>query len=249
MAGTAGPRRRSLGGPLGAGAQQKPPWRSPGEGSPNIGLGRALGPLGPAPAALPCCCQCRPPSAPASSGLSGISHGAWMATTVLRVMRPEASATLARRRPADRRYFGGSADRCRAPRHRASRAYGGDRAGGLRVGNAAVVGPAHYGFYTFFLTLLALELVSVGQAASWHLALVRVVLTLAGAAVAVAERLSLRSSVAISGPRRGVKHEHGRPWLLPLITGRVRHARLRRRPRREGRRPGGRGRDDYGKRW
>jgi hypothetical protein len=64
-----------------------------------------------------------------------------------------------------------------------------------------LVGPAHYGFYTFFLTLLALELVSVGQGASWHLALVRVVLTLAGAAVAVA-RLSLRSGVAISGPRR-----------------------------------------------
>jgi hypothetical protein len=53
-------------------------------------------------------------------------------------------------------------------------------------GEMQLVGPAHYGFYTFFLTLLALELVSVSQAASWHLALVRVVLTLAGAAVAVA---------------------------------------------------------------
>jgi hypothetical protein len=49
-----------------------------------------------------------------------------------------------------------------------------------------LVGPAHYGIYTFFLTLLALELVSVGRTASWHLALLRIVLTLAGAAVAVA---------------------------------------------------------------
>jgi hypothetical protein len=48
-----------------------------------------------------------------------------------------------------------------------------------------LVGPARYGFYTFFLTLIALELGSVGQAASWHLAVIRVALTLAGAALAV----------------------------------------------------------------
>ena len=48
-----------------------------------------------------------------------------------------------------------------------------------------LVGPTRYGIYTFFLTLLALELSSVGQPASWRLVLSRVLLTFAGAGVAV----------------------------------------------------------------
>ncbi|HWR46121.1 MAG TPA: FUSC family protein [Pseudonocardiaceae bacterium] len=48
-----------------------------------------------------------------------------------------------------------------------------------------LVGPKRYGIFTFFLTLLALDLTSVGQAASWHLALIRVLLTFAGATFAV----------------------------------------------------------------
>jgi uncharacterized membrane protein YccC len=58
----------------------------------------------------------------------------------------------------------------------------------MTVGVAALflIGPRRYGYYTCFLTLIALELASVGQRSSWELALVRVALTLAGAAVAIA---------------------------------------------------------------
>jgi hypothetical protein len=163
---------------------RNPPWRSPGEGSPNIGLaelwaarGRARGfaLLLSVPTAL----------SAGIAGLSEISHGAWMATTVLRVLRPEASATLAR---SGRRIVGTSAGALIAAvllgteRHEVTAVI----VVVVSVSAMQLVGPAHYGFYTFFLTLLALELVSVSQTASWHLALVRVALTLAGAAVAVA---------------------------------------------------------------
>lgn len=163
---------------------RNPPWRSPGQGSPNIGLaelwaarGRSRGfaLLLSVPTAL----------SAGIAGLSGISHGAWMATTVLRVMRPEASATLAR---SGRRIVGTSTGALIAAvllgteRHELTAVI----VLVVCVSAMQLVGPAHYGFYTFFLTLLALELVSVGQTASWHLALVRVALTLAGAAVAVA---------------------------------------------------------------
>jgi Fusaric acid resistance protein-like len=163
---------------------RNPPWRSPGQGSPNIGLAeiwaardrsRGFALLLSVPTAL----------SAGIVGLSKISHGAWMATTVLRVMRPEPSATLAR---SGRRIAGTSAGALIAAvllgteRHELTAVI----VVVVCVSAMQLVGPAHYGFYTFFLTLLALELVSVGQAASWHLALVRVALTLAGAAVAVA---------------------------------------------------------------
>jgi len=166
---------------------RNPPWRSPGEGSRDIGIAelwaararsRRFALLLSVPAAL-------------SAGIAGlfkISHGAWMATTVLRVLRPEPSVTLAR---SGRRIAGTSAGALLAAvllgteRHELTAVI----VVVVCVSAMQLVGPAHYGFYTFFLTLLALELVSVGQAASWHLALVRVALTLAGVAVALASGL------------------------------------------------------------
>jgi hypothetical protein len=160
------------------------PWRSPGKGSRDIGLAelwaararsRRFALLLSVPTAL-------------SAGLVGltkISHGAWMATTVLRVARPEPSATLAR---SGRRIGGTSAGALLAAlllsteRHELTAVI----AVVVCVSAMQLVGPKHYGYYTFFLTLIALELASVSQAASWHLALLRVGLTVAGAAVAVA---------------------------------------------------------------
>src|SRR6202161_786243 len=162
---------------------RNPPWRSPGGESRNIGLtelwparrrSRGFALLLSVPTALSACI----------AGLSGISHGAWMATTVLRVMRPEASATLVR---SGRRIVGTSAGALIAAvllgteRHELTAVI----VVVVCMSAMQLVGPARYGIYTFFLTLIALELGSVGQAASWHLALVRVALTLAGAALAV----------------------------------------------------------------
>jgi hypothetical protein len=163
---------------------RKPPWRSPGEGSRNIGLAelwdarvrsRRFALLLSVPTALSACIV----------GLAGISDGAWMATTVLRVMRPEASATLAR---SGRRIVGTSAGALIAAVLLGTEPHEATAVIVVVVCMSAMqlIGPAHYGIYTFFLTLLALELVSVGRTASWHLALLRIVLTLAGAAVAVA---------------------------------------------------------------
>ncbi|HEX4082279.1 MAG TPA: FUSC family protein, partial [Acidimicrobiales bacterium] len=135
------------------------------------------------------------------AGVFEISHGAWMATTVLRVMRPEASATVAR---SGRRIVGTSAGALVAAvllgteRHELTAVIV------LVVCLSAMqlVGPVRYGIYTFFLTLIALELGSVGQAASWHLALVRVALTLVGAALAVTSGLLYDRASAAREKRR-----------------------------------------------
>jgi hypothetical protein len=52
-----------------------------------------------------------------------------------------------------------------------------------------LVGPHRYAVYTFFLTLVALQLSSVGHAADWGIALIRVLFTLVGLAVAVVSGL------------------------------------------------------------
>ncbi|MGA7419376.1 MAG: FUSC family protein [Acidimicrobiales bacterium] len=52
-----------------------------------------------------------------------------------------------------------------------------------------LVGPRRYAVYTFFLTLVALQLSSVGHAADWGIALIRVLFTLVGLAVAVVSGL------------------------------------------------------------
>jgi hypothetical protein len=119
------------------------------------------------------------------AGLFAISHGAWTATTVLRVLRPDQSTTLAR---SGRRIVGTAAGALVAALVLAAEPHAVAAVVVLVASVSAMqlVGPARYGYYTFFLTLLALELGSVGEVASWHLALVRVALTLIGAAVAVA---------------------------------------------------------------
>jgi hypothetical protein len=99
------------------------------------------------------------------AGLFEISHGAWIATTVLRVLRPDASATLAR---SGRRIGGTAAGALAAAvllgtaRHELSAVI----VLVVCVSAMQLVGPGRYGIYTFFLTLVALELASVGQAAS-----------------------------------------------------------------------------------
>ncbi|HEV3264878.1 MAG TPA: FUSC family protein [Acidimicrobiales bacterium] len=119
------------------------------------------------------------------AGLFAISHGAWTATTVLRVLRPEESTTLAR---SGRRIVGTAAGALVAALFIAVEPHAVTAVIVLVASVSAMqlVGPVRYGFYTFFLTLVALELGSVGEVASWHLALIRVALTLIGAAVAVA---------------------------------------------------------------
>jgi uncharacterized membrane protein YccC len=118
------------------------------------------------------------------AGLFAIAHGAWTATTVLRVLRPEESITLAR---SGRRIVGTAAGALVAALILAVEPHAVTAVVVLVacVSAMQLVGPVRYGVYTFFLTLLALELGSVGEAASWHLALIRVALTLIGAAVAV----------------------------------------------------------------
>jgi Fusaric acid resistance protein-like len=164
-----------------------PPWRSSTDGSRTLGISelRAAWPrsrrfalLLAVPTML-------------SAGLVGlfeISHGAWMATTVLRVLRPEASATLVR---SGQRIVGTSAGAVMAA------VLFGTVSHELTavivlvtcLWGMQLVGPKRYGTYTFFLTLLALELASVGQPTGWRVALVRVALTVAGAAVAVVSGL------------------------------------------------------------
>lgn len=122
-----------------------------------------------------------------SAGVAGafaISHGAWTATTVLRVVRPEEATTLAR---SGRRIVGTAAGALVAALLLAVEPHAITAVVVLVASVSAMqlIGPKRYGFYTFFLTLLALELGSVGEVASWHLAFIRVVLTLGGAAVAV----------------------------------------------------------------
>jgi len=48
-----------------------------------------------------------------------------------------------------------------------------------------LVGPRRYGLYTFFLTLIALQLSSIGHPPDWGIALIRAGLTLVGTAIAV----------------------------------------------------------------
>jgi hypothetical protein len=119
------------------------------------------------------------------AGLFAIAHGAWTATTVLRVLRPEESITLAR---SGRRIVGTASGALVAA---LIIAFAPQAVTAVVVLVACVsamqlVGPVRYGVYTFFLTLVALELSSVGQVASWRLAWIRVALTLIGAAVAIA---------------------------------------------------------------
>jgi Fusaric acid resistance protein-like len=143
-------------------------------------------------------------------GVFQISHGAWMATTVLRVLRADASVTIAR---SGRRIAGTSGGALLAAVLLGSerRAVTGVIVLTVCLSAMQIVGPKRYGVYTFFLTLLALDLTSVGQAASWHLALTRVLLTLAGAALAVTSGFLYDR---ITRPREDHAAERARPGSL-----------------------------------
>ena len=132
-----------------------PPWRSSG-GSRDLGLAecwaapgrsRRFAVLLAVPTAL----------AAGVAGVFEISHGAWMATTVLRVMRPEASATVTR---SGRRIVGTSAGALIAAVLLGTERHELTAVVVLVVCLSAMqlVGPVRYGIYTFFLTLIALEL-------------------------------------------------------------------------------------------
>lgn len=121
----------------------------------------------------------------AGAGLFQVSHGAWAATTVLRVLRPEASATRAR---GGRRIAGTVGGALVAAVLLTLEPHTWTAVITLVVFLTAMqlVGPARYGFYTFFLTLVALELGAVDRPSGWQAALVRVGLTCVGTGIAVA---------------------------------------------------------------
>lgn len=160
-----------------------PPWRSSDAGTRNLGIAglRAAWPRSRGYALL----LAVPTALSAGiAGLFAITHGAWTATTVLRVLRPEESMTLVR---SGRRIVGTASGALVAALLFAIEPHAVTAVVVLVASVSAMelIGPKRYGFYTFFLTLLALELGSVGEVASWHLALVRVALTLVGAALAI----------------------------------------------------------------
>lgn len=175
------------------------PWRAPGTGTRNVDLAglrrawpgsRRFASLLSVPTAL----------SAAVAGIFDISHGAWMATTVLRVLRPDSSATVVR---SERRIGGTAAGALVAAVLLGTERHALVAVIVLVVALSAMqmVGASRYGFFTFFLTLIALELGSVGEPSSWHVAVIRVILTVAGAVVAVTsglvyDRLAPRHSSA-----------------------------------------------------
>jgi hypothetical protein len=164
-----------------------PPWRSPDGGTRDLAFGkldrawkesRGFALLLAVPTTL----------AAGAAGTFEISHGAWMATTVLRVLRPDRAETIAR---SWKRLIGTCAGALLAalllatvPRPQAAVVV-------LILALTAMqlVGPMRYGIYTFFLTLIALQLTSVDRTPDLGIALIRVILTLIGTVVAVASGL------------------------------------------------------------
>ncbi|HEY6623489.1 MAG TPA: FUSC family protein [Acidimicrobiales bacterium] len=121
-------------------------------------------------------------------GAFQVSHGAWSATTVLRVLRPDAATTITR---SWQRAAGTAVGALLAAVLLAAAPTALTAVIVMVVAVTAMqlVGPRRYAVYTFFLTLVALQLSSVGHAADWGIAFIRVLLTLVGLAVAVVSGL------------------------------------------------------------
>jgi hypothetical protein len=164
-----------------------PPWRSADEGTRELAFGKlarswrqswGFALLLTVPTTL----------AAGAAGAFEISHGAWMATTVLRVLRPDRADTIAR---SWRRLVGTCAGALLAALLLATVPAPKTVVVVLILALTAMqlVGPGRYGIYTFFLTLIALQLSAAGSASHFGIALIRVVLTLAGTVVAVASGL------------------------------------------------------------
>lgn len=162
-------------------------WKSKRRGTPNVDV-REIRDAWPRARGFSLLLSIPTALSAAIAGIFDISHGAWMATTVLRVLRPEASSTVAR---TGRRIAGTVAGALLAAlllateRHDLTAII----ALVLCVSAMQLVGPKRYGYFTFFLTLVALELAAVSQEASWGTALIRIGLTLAGSVIAVASGL------------------------------------------------------------
>jgi hypothetical protein len=132
-----------------------------------------------------------------AAGAISISHGAWLATTVLRVLRPRAEVTIPRSRS---RLTGTAAAATVAAGLLAvpSHAVIAVAVVLLAVTAMMVIGPKRYGPFTFCLTLVALVLIPVQQQSGPAVALTRVILTVIGVALAIAavrlhERLTSRA--------------------------------------------------------
>lgn len=163
---------------------RNPPGRSGGElGTRSLELSRAVRAW---PRARDYAALLAVPTALAV-GLAGvfrISHGAWMAVTVLRVLQQDEARTIS----VARGRVAGTIAGCvlaavllaTTPRDLTAVVV-------LIVTVAAIqlTAPARYGLFAFFLTLVALDLSTVGTKEGWAVAVIRVGLTLAGAALAV----------------------------------------------------------------
>jgi hypothetical protein len=173
-----------------------PPWRSPGLEVNSVGL-KSLGPAWPKARGYALLLVVPTALVVAIAGAFQISHGAWTATTVLRVLRPDEATTVAR---SKQRAAGTVVGAILAAVLLAAAPTAVTAVVVVVVAVTAMqlVGPRRYGLYTFFLTLIALQLSRIGQPADWGIALIRAGLTLVGTAVAVVsgliyDRLTTRS--------------------------------------------------------
>jgi fusaric acid resistance family protein len=164
-----------------------PPWRSPGPEVTSIGL-RDLGPAWTKARGFAVLLAVPTALVVAIAGAFQVSHGAWTATTVLRVLRPDEATTFTR---SKQRAAGTVVGSLLAAVLLAAAPTAVTTVAVVIVAVAAMqlVGPRRYGVYTFFLTLVALQLSSIGQPPDWGIALIRAGLTLVGTAVAVTSGL------------------------------------------------------------
>jgi hypothetical protein len=122
------------------------------------------------------------------AGAISVSHGAWLAAAILRVLRPGSEVTIPRSRS---RLLGTAAGASAAagllviPPH----AIIAVAVVVLAVTAMALIGPKRYGPWTFCLTLVALVLIPVEQTPDARLALTRVILTAIGVLIATVAAL------------------------------------------------------------
>lgn len=174
-----------------------PPWRSTGPEVTSLGLD-SLGPAWPRARGFAVLLALPTALVAGIGGVFQISHGAWTATTVLRVLRPDTATTVIR---SKQRAAGTVVGAILAAVLLAAAPSPVTAVVVLVVAVTAMqlIGPRRYGAYTFFLTLIALQLSSIGHPPDWGIALIRAGLTLVGTAVAVIsgviyERLTAQST-------------------------------------------------------
>ncbi|HXA32615.1 MAG TPA: FUSC family protein [Acidimicrobiales bacterium] len=160
-----------------------PPWRSPGPEVTSLGL-KSLVPAWPRARGFALLLVVPTALVAGIAGAFQISHGAWTATTVLRVLRPDTATTVIR---SKQRAAGTVAGAILAAVLLAAAPTAVTALVVLVVAVTAMqlVGPRRYGVYTFFLTLIALQLGSIGHQRDWGIALIRAGLTVVGTAIAV----------------------------------------------------------------